>query len=95
MINEIQNDLRIVINKYKEKPYLPFWGELFCVLQRLNKGVEKNTKSKLFLYKTKTSESVFYQPIDKRFCIILPEFNIFLTQEQFIDNILEGRFCPD
>ena len=95
MINEIQNDLRKVINLYKEKTYLPFWGELFNVLQKLNKEIDKNKKSSLFLYETETSVSVFYQPIDGRFCITLPDFNILLTQEELIDNILQGRFWPN
>ena len=94
MINAIQNDLRQIINLYKEKPYLPLWGELFYVLQKL-KEIDENTQSKIFLYEIDTSASVFFQPIDGRFCITLPNFNIFLTQEEFIDNILQGRFWPN
>ncbi|MBU8878768.1 hypothetical protein BGM26_07155 [Bacillus sp. FJAT-29790] len=93
MINDIQTDLRDLVYLYKEKPYLPFWGELFSVLQRLKK-VGKNTKSIIFLYETETAIPVFYHPIDNRFCIELPGFNIFLNQEEFIDSILEGRFWP-
>ncbi|MFJ5622000.1 hypothetical protein ACIQD3_04530 [Peribacillus loiseleuriae] len=94
MIIEIRNDLKKLINLYKEKPYLPFWGELFFVLQRLKKEVDKNTQSNLFLYEMEISVSVFYQPIDGKFCIMHPDFNISLTQEEYIDSILKGRFWP-
>ena len=93
MIHAIQNDLRKIVNLYKEKPYLPFWGELFYVLQKL-KTINENTNHNLFLYETEASASIFYQQSDGRFLIMLPNFNILLTQAQFIDNILEGRFWP-
>lgn len=95
MIANIQNDLKRVINLYKEKPYLPFWGEIFYILETFKKELNQNTQSDSFLYKTKSSVSVFYRPIDDRFCIALPEFNILLTQEEFIDNLLQGRFWPN
>ncbi|MBY0120607.1 hypothetical protein [Bacillus sp. S/N-304-OC-R1] len=93
MIIDIQTDLRNVVELYKAKPYLPFWGELYSVLQRLKK-LDKESKSQILLYQTENSLQVFYNPIDGRFFIELPGFNILLTQEEFIDSILEGRFWP-
>lgn len=93
MINGIENDLKKVISLYKEKPYLPFWGEIFKILQSLRKDTHLK-KQKILLYETKESVPVFYQP-DGRFCIFTPSLTILLTQEQFIDSLLRGMFWPE
>ena len=93
MINEIQNRLKKVISLYKERPYLPFWGEIFIILQELKKDTHLK-KHKILLYETKESVPVFYQP-DGRFCVAAPDFNILLTQEKFIDSLLKGMFWPE
>lgn len=94
MINDIRTDLKNVINLYREKPYLPLWGELFYILRRLQKEVNQHSTSNIFLYETETSVSIFYSPTDGRFQIQLPNFNILLKREEFIDNILRGKFWP-
>lgn len=93
MINEIQKDLKKVISLYQEKPYLPFWGELFKITQDLKK-VTHLKKHKILLYETKEAVPVFYQP-DGRFCIAAPGITILLTQEEFIDSLLRGMFWPE
>lgn len=57
MINEIQKDLKKVISLYQEKPYLPFWGELFKITQDLKK-VTHLKKQKILLYETNESVPV-------------------------------------
>lgn len=93
MIHAIQHDLRQLIHLHKEKPYLPLWGEFFYVLQKL-KDMDGTASSNIFLYETENSAPIFYQLMDDRFRIMLPGFNLLLTKEQFIDNILEGKFWP-
>jgi ABC-type microcin C transport system permease subunit YejE len=88
------NELRNVICSYKNKPYLPFWGEIYLVLQKIKNQINKNTKSDVFLYEINNSAQVIYQPQHNKYCIRLPEINIFLSQDELIDNILRGRFWP-
>lgn len=94
MINGIENDLKKVISLYKKKPYLPFWGEIFKILQNLKRDTHLK-KHKILLYETKESVPVLYQPDDGRFCIAAPGLTILLTQEQFIDSLLRGMFWPE
>ncbi|MGG3805222.1 hypothetical protein [Metabacillus fastidiosus] len=94
MIDDIRTDLKNVINLYKEKPYLPLWGEILYVLRRLKKEINEETTSNIFLYEAEHSVQVSYIPKDGRISIQLPDFNILLKQDKFIDNILKGRFWP-
>ncbi|MED4402545.1 hypothetical protein [Metabacillus fastidiosus] len=94
MIDDIRTDLKNVINLYKEKPYLPLWGEILYVLRRLKKEINEETTSNIFLYEAEHSVHIFYIPKDGRIFIKLPDFNILLKQDKFIDNILKGRFWP-
>lgn len=93
MVNGILSRLQHTINLYKAKPYLPFWGEFFVILQELKKEEAYQTNSRILLYKTKDSVPVFFHS-DGRFCIEVPDFNIYLTEDEFIDNLLLGRFWP-
>lgn len=94
MIQDIYNDFKKVVRLYNEKPFLPFWGEFFTVLQRLKKEMKQSNEAKIFFYETTSCTPVFYQPGDGRFCLQFPDFNMLLTQEEFIDNLLKGKFWP-
>ncbi|PKG22853.1 hypothetical protein [Niallia nealsonii] len=95
MQHDIQNELKQMIHSYKYKPYLPFWGEVYFILYKFKKNIKEEQKTNLFLYKTKAATPVFYLPDDGKICIELPEFKIIITEEEFIDNLLKGRFWPE
>lgn len=94
MLDSVLAKLEDTINSYKAKPYLPFWGEFFVVLRELKKLAAEETNSRIFLYETKEAAPVYYQS-DGRFCIVTPDFTIYLTEEEFIDSLLSGRFWPE
>jgi hypothetical protein len=93
MITEIVNDLKHILFLYKEKPYLPYWGEILVILEQLKKtGV--HAESELLLYELESSHTVVYQPLYHKFCIKAPDLNIVLDQYSFINSLLQGRFWP-
>lgn len=93
MLDSVLSKLQHTIDSYKAKPYLPFWGEFFVILQELKKVVADETNSRIFLYTTKDATPIYYHA-DGRYCIEAPDFNIYLTEEEFIDSLLSGRFWP-
>lgn len=79
----------------RRKPYLPHYGELFVCVRDLKK-ITRNCSEEIFIYHLHSDGEVYFQPNTHKFIIRLPDFdtNIILSDSDFIDSILDGRFTP-
>lgn len=86
-------ELKNILKNLKKQPYLPFWGEIFSVLYKIQKLSIKNKKD-IFFYNIESNGKVKYCYKKRVFLIELPEITIHLKINELTNSLLTGRFTP-
>ncbi len=86
-------NLKEILIKHKQKPYLPYWGDIFTVLNTVKKKGEKN-KQDIIFYQIQPAGILKYDYLKKIFIAEIPEVTIKLTIDQLTDSLLQNRFLP-
>lgn len=95
LIELAKKQLVSALIQYKQKPYLPVWGELFTALRDIAKYAHQ-LQENVMIYAIQPCGCLWYHYKEKRFMVDVPEpgITIFLTQEQLMDALLQGSFAP-
>lgn len=91
--DEITEKLKSTLIRYKEKPYLPFWGELFVITQEL-KAYGKQVNKAVHFYHSFRSSPILYLPDKDCFLVQADGLSIKLSQYDFIESLIACRFWP-
>jgi spore coat protein CotF len=89
LIAELGNQLTLM----REKPYLPFWGEIYGILFEFKK-IAKKAKQNIEVYQINAHAKVLYDYKNDRFTIQMPGLNITLKDNELVDSLILGRFHP-
>lgn len=92
-VTTLLNELQTILNKSKKQPYLPFWGNIFSVLYKVNK-ISIEQKEDIFFYKIYPSGNVSFCYNKKAFAIEIPDITIFLEINELTDSLMNDRFLP-
>lgn len=90
-LNSLLQNLHEILHWAKKKPYLPVWGELYCILRDIKRYAKKSKKN-LFLYELDPNGSMVYDYEKNRFKAELDGLNILMTEYEYIDSLLGRRF---
>lgn len=82
-----------LINRSLQYPYLPIWGELFCLLNDFRKMVEREGKS-MKLYDLNPHGSMYFAPDKRKFVAEVDGLYFNLTLPELVDALVEKRFLP-
>ncbi|MCI2256505.1 hypothetical protein L2D08_19380 [Domibacillus sp. PGB-M46] len=91
---DMTENLKSVLIRYKAKPYLPFWGELFVITQEL-KTYAKQVDTNVHFYSSFGSSPILYLSDKDSFLVQAKGLSIKLSQHAFIDSLIAGRFWPN
>jgi hypothetical protein len=86
-------ELKQILQQYKQKPYLPFWGEIFNILRSVKKAARKQ-RGPLPFYQIDPEGVILYDAEKDRFLVVTPLANIYLEDGQLINALLGGSFPP-
>ncbi len=90
---DITADLLRILSTYKQKPFFPVWGELFCLLWSVKRKAEIENCD-VIAYSIYPVGQIIYHAREKLFVAHVPEFNIKMTLEELIQMILRGAMLP-
>ncbi len=92
-LKSLLNELIAVIQKHKDKPYLPVWGEIFSILKKV-KIIAHKSKRDITFYEIKPMGALRYDLKKKLFVVMMPDVNINIKDNELVDSILQDRFLP-
>ncbi|OEF99589.1 hypothetical protein BHF71_08175 [Vulcanibacillus modesticaldus] len=92
-IESLLEELKSVLKIHNQKPYLPYWGDLFIILNQVKKIAIKNNED-VYFYQIKPSGKLKYDYKKKQFIVEVPDLNILVKDDELIDSLLNGRFIP-
>ncbi|GAA4708280.1 hypothetical protein [Brevibacillus fulvus] len=84
-----------ILRQIRLKPYLPYWGELYCSLEQL-RSIAKLNRTDLDIFAIYPVGTLLYSVHLDQFMAIVPELNIKIGMqlEECIDSLQQGRFSP-
>lgn len=86
-------DLKRVLYRHKVKPYLPIWGEVFCLVLDI-KNLSINKQKDILFYNVNPSGTLLYSFEKKVFIVKSWGINIHLKDNEIVDALLDNRFVP-
>ncbi|UFJ39277.1 hypothetical protein LOK74_14480 [Brevibacillus humidisoli] len=91
----LQDELLHLLARYRKKPYMPVWGELFYMLRQF-KQLSIKQKMDLEVYPLQPTGQLIYEYQTGKFVAQVPELNLYITLEleECVDSLISGRFRP-
>lgn len=92
-IEILLKDLIVVLNNHKQKPYLPYWGDIFSILNNVKK-IGNQKKQDIIFYHIQPAGALKYDFRKKIFIAEIPDVTIKLPINKLTDSLLQDRFLP-
>ncbi|MGD9676895.1 MAG: hypothetical protein AB7V16_00825 [Vulcanibacillus sp.] len=92
-IEILLKELIDILKTHKQKPYLPYWGNVFSILYKVSKMSNKN-KQDIIFYHIQPAGVLKYDYRKKIFIAEIPDVTIKLPINKLADSLLQDRFLP-
>ncbi|MFM1651463.1 hypothetical protein ACI7RC_05070 [Brevibacillus sp. B_LB10_24] len=95
ILEQLTSRLHQLLWQYRQKPYLPIWGELFVALREVSQ-LAIESEQDVTLYDIHPTGQLTYHVERGRFVAQIPEVHISISMDvhECIESLLEGRFSP-
>lgn len=93
--NHLSHTLIQILKSYRNKPYLPVWGELYCILRDIQR-LAQQTMQNIPIYPLEPVGLLYCDYQTNTFTASIEELHmcIQMNLDECIESLIKGRFSP-